>query len=105
MFSSILYRPEESVDEFISFNNILKEYISYEFNKHFNMTIDDYLSLTFFEKKYLIRMVHMKEKLLQEQMKKHEEEQKKNKDKVDYTKQPANIGELEEMERLGVLGH
>lgn len=97
MFSSILYREEESVEEFISLDGFLKEYVTYEFNKHYHMSIDEFLSLTFFEKRRLIHMIQMKEKMMQEQMDKYHAEQKsKNKNN---TPPPMSIGEVEELQR------
>lgn len=72
MFSSVIYREEDSIDEFISLQTVLKEFIAYDFAKAFNMSVDEYLSLTFFEKNYLIQAARYRDKIMREQLAKSE---------------------------------
>lgn len=78
MFSSIIYRNEDSLDEFISLESMLKEYIGYDFAKNYNMSIDEFLSLTFFEKNYLVRAAQFKEKQMKKQLAEYERRKSEN---------------------------
>ena len=75
MFNSVIYRKEEAIQHHILYKQLLLEYMTYEFNKNYNMSLDDFLNLTFFEKNKMIEVVKEKEKIMSEHLEKY-----KNKD-------------------------
>lgn len=86
MFNSVLYRKEESIHNHILYKQFLLEYITYEFNKNFNMSIDDFLNLTFFEKNKMIEVIKEKEKIMNEHLEKSKYGQKYKLENTDNIK-------------------
>lgn len=86
MFNSVIYRKEESIHNHILYKQFLLEYMTYEFNKNFNMSLDDFLNLTFFEKNKMIEVVKEKERIVSEHLEKN-----KNKVGLDLTKMDTSV--------------
>lgn len=55
MFSSVIKRKEESIDEYSIFATLLEEFNKTSVNKFFNIDLFDYLSLTPFERNMIIK--------------------------------------------------
>ena len=57
--------------------------MTYEFNKNYNMSLDDFLNLTFFEKNKMIEVVKEKEKIVSEHLEKYKNKTDINLSKLD----------------------
>ena len=85
MFNSVIYRKEEAIHHHILYKQLLLEYMTYEFNKNYNMSLDDFLNLTFFEKNKMIEVVKEKEKIVSEHLEKYKNKTDINLSKLDST--------------------
>lgn len=99
MFSTVLKRPQESVEEYSRYKTLLEEYIKSDVKKFFNMDINDYLNLTPFERKSIIDVSKKYAAELVDIMKNSEKEAAKSTNDI---KIPKVGGDDEVAELLGM---
>lgn len=56
VFESDMYRESEAIDDFSMYDTMLNDYIEYDLNKLFGMSLSDYMGLTMCEKERIIKI-------------------------------------------------